>query len=111
MLRLRPHYLPEPFDVLPLRRFGADGNSYHPTPVELRRRQPGRTRGIDPAAPAERMAVERLALDSGRLVAHADGLQRHRRESTPVGRCVHLRLQPLRIVEIALQASLQTLDT
>ncbi len=87
----------------PLGRQRADRDAHHPAPVEHGGRQVGGAGAVDALGPGLRVAVERVAVEPGRLVPHAHGLQRHRREHPPAGRRGDLLRQPARVVEVAPQ--------
>jgi hypothetical protein len=59
--------------------------------------------------PGARVPVEALTREPRRLVPHADGLQRNRRQDSPAGRRANLLCEPLRVFEIAAQAPPKTL--
>src|SRR5439155_13766812 len=68
-----------------------------------------RARPVHAIDPRERMPIQRLTLagyGAGRLVPHAERLQRDRCEEPPPGGRAHLAGQPPRVVEIAAEPPL-----
>src|SRR5262249_57768080 len=86
---LLTHQAPQCLDVIPLRRLGTDRHPHHPPAVERGRREVCPPRAVHTLSPGQRVPVQFLPLQTGRLVADADRLKRQRGQNPPAPPAPH----------------------